>query len=70
MIHRSQKRCFKDYIDIRDKTYYLEHPPVADMILWENKSKWTCLRVLFSVIVTFAIYGGSYLLVGYAQMQK
>ena len=40
------------------------------MILWENKDKWTCLRVLFIWIITLGIIFSSYLLVGVAQAEK
>ena len=40
------------------------------MILWENKYKWTALRVIFVWIITLGICFSSYLLVGVAQYQK
>lgn len=40
------------------------------MIIWENKYKWTCLRVLFIWLITLLICFGSYLLVGLAEYRK
>ena len=44
--------------------------PIADMIIWENKKKFTCLRVIFAWVITLAICLGSYLLVAFATFQK
>ena len=40
------------------------------MILWENKYKWTCFRVILVWIITLGICFCSYLLVGIAQFEQ
>ena len=48
----------------------MTEPPVADMIIWENLHKWTCLRMILVWLVTFSICFCSYLLVGISQYRK
>jgi hypothetical protein len=40
------------------------------MVLWQNKYKWTKLRVFISWLFTIAICVGSYLLFGYIQYKQ
>ena len=67
MFESSESKCFKKYITVNDTKHQISYPPVADMILWENKYKWTCFRVVLVWIITLGICFCSYLLVGIAQ---
>jgi hypothetical protein len=43
---------------------------VADMIIWENKNKFTCVRVIISWVITLGFFVGSYLLIAFATFKK
>lgn len=62
--------CFGPYIKVKDRKFYVGEPPVADMIIWENKSKFTCLRVIISWVMTLGFFVGSYLLIAFATYNK
>lgn len=66
----SKNECFSKNLYVEERKYSVSEPPYPDMILWENKHKWTCLRVCFIWIITLGICFCSYLLVGIAQYQK
>jgi hypothetical protein len=70
MIRRAKTGCFGNYLKIYKRKYYISEPPIADMILWQNKNKVTLIRVLISWLFTIAICFGSYLLVGYTSYKQ
>ena len=70
IFENSTSKWFSKYLIVDEKRHKICEPPVADMILWENKYKWTWLRVIFVWIITLAICFCSYLLVGLAQFQE
>lgn len=66
IIKSAKKGFFSDKIALGDKTYTIEEPVGADMLIWKNTHKNTCLRVIIVWVITLAICFGSYLLVGLA----
>ena len=70
MLKYAERNCFGPFVRAPNRKFYLSEPPIADMIIWENKTKFTCLRVIFAWIITLAICLGSYLLVAFATFQK
>ncbi len=62
--------CNRYLVSKNGKLYSLEDAPIPDMLQWPNKTKWTCMRVLLSWIITLAIVFASYILFGYIQWEQ
>lgn len=70
MFKMARTGCFGPYIKIKERKFYVSEPPVADMIIWENKNSFTCMRVIISWLITLGFFVGSYLLIAYATFKK
>lgn len=70
MLKMAKTGCFGHFIKVKDRSFYLKEPPIADMIIWDHKTKFTFLRVLVSWIITVGFFVGSYLLIAFATYKK
>lgn len=70
MFKNAKNPCMGTYLKINNKKYYISEPPIADMVIWENKHKFTIFRAIFAYIITIGICFGSYLLVGFAKFKS
>lgn len=65
-----QKACCSNKLMVEGRQYQLKEPPLPDMILWENRNKWTKTRTFFSWILTILLCLCSYMLFGFIQFRQ
>lgn len=70
MISNAKHGCFVKSIKTKNRKHSVSEPPIADMVIWENQTKYTCLRVIFVWVITLGICLGSYLLIAFATFKK